>query len=244
MKALILSAVLAVCLYSCKEKTQTPPPPAFGGSHLIDTAIITADQQAKLTPEKILDNLKQGNKEYTEDQLVVRNTSERIRQASTGQYPGTVVLACMDSRVPVEDIFHAGIGDMFVTRVAGNVVNEDILGSMEYGCKVSGAKVIVVLGHEHCGAITSAIKDAKLGNITELLSKITPAIKDLDNTYKGDKKYTNADYVEKVCEENVRLSIKNIRDKSPILKDMETQHQLLIVGAVYDMQTGAVTFLQ
>jgi len=104
--------------------------------------------------------------------------------------------------------------------------------------------VIVVLGHEHCGAITSAIKDVKLGNITELLSKITPAIKDLDNTYKGDKKYTNADYVEKVCEENVRLSIKNIRDKSPILKDMETQHQLLIVGAVYDMQTGAVTFLQ
>jgi carbonic anhydrase len=244
MKTFLIPAIIAVLLYSsCKEKVQDQQS-AFAGSHLIDTTIITADQQAKLTPEGILDSLKKGNKEYTEDQLVIRNTSARIRQASAGQYPSTVVLSCMDSRVPVEDIFHVGIGDMFVTRVAGNIVNEDILGSLEYGCKVSGAKVIIVLGHEHCGAITSAIKDVKLGNITALLSKITPAIKDLDNTYKGDKKYSNADYVEKVCEENVRLSISNIREKSPILKEMETKHEIIIVGGVYDMQTGVVTFLQ
>lgn len=147
--------------------------------------------QAKLTPDLVLDILKKRNQEYVDDNLTIRNTSARIRKASLGQYPGAVILSCLDSRVPVEDVFHCGIGDLFVARVAGNIANEDILGSLEYGCKVSGAKLIVVLGHEHCGAIKSAIDNVKLGNITALLSKIRPAL----DSIKDFKLYT----MENVC---------------------------------------------
>jgi len=174
---------------------------------------------------------------------VIRNTSSRIRNAALGQYPGAVVLSCMDSRVPVEDVFHRGIGDVFVIRVAGNIINKDILGSMEYGCKAAGAKVIVVLGHEYCGAIKSAIDDVKLGNITALLQKISPAINNLPN-FKGERKASNPEFVAAVCDENVLLAINNIRKQSPILKQMEADKQIMIVGATYDMKTGKVDFFK
>ncbi|WP_020214144.1 carbonic anhydrase [Flavobacterium rivuli] len=153
-----------------------------------------------------------------------------------------MVLSCLDSRVPVEDVFHSGIGNLFVARVAGNIVNDDILGSLEYACKVSGTKVVLVLGHEYCGAIKSAISNVKLGNITTLLDKIQPAVKMAGSKFKGEKTASNEAFVGEVCDANVMVSIEQIRKRSPILKEMEQKGEILIVGAVYNMKTGKVEF--
>lgn len=211
-------------------------------SDILTSQVLTQEQQASLSPDSILASLKEGNKEFMHDELTIRNNSSRIRQAAIGQYPKAVILSCLDSRVPVEDVFHRGIGDLFVARVAGNISNEDILGSLEFACKVSGSKVIVVLGHEYCGAIKSAIDDVKLGNITALLSKVRPAVA-ASQTFTGDKTSANPDFVHAVCEKNVLLTIEEIRKKSPILKEMESKKELLIVGGIYNMNTGEVVFL-
>lgn len=191
----------------------------------------------------MIEDLKQGNKDFVEDNLTIRNTTQRVREAALGQYPEAVVLSCLDSRVPVEDVFHKAIGEIFVARVAGNIVNDDILGSLEYACKVSGSKVIVVLGHEYCGAIKSSIEGVKLGHITSLLQKIEPAIELAKTHYHGEASAKNLDFVDEVCEFNVLNSIKVIRAESSILKDMEAQEQIKIIGGVYDMKTGEVTFI-
>jgi carbonic anhydrase len=208
---------------------------------VIDAEFLTKDAQSKLTPDSVLNKLKEGNVDYISDNLVVRNTSERIRKASLGQYPAAVIISCLDSRVPVEDVFHCGIGDLFVARVAGNISNEDILGSLEFGCKVSGAKLVVVLGHEYCGAIKSAIDDVKLGNITALLAKIRPAVMQTDS-FPGEKTSKNPDFVEAVCRQNILNTIKTIRKKSPILLEMENKGEIKIVGAEYHMGNGKVDF--
>jgi carbonic anhydrase len=143
--------------------------------------------------------------------------------------------------VPVEDVFDKGIGDIFVARVAGNFVNEDILGSMEFGCKVSGSKVILVLGHEHCGAVKAAVDNVKLGNITAMLSKIRPAVESIE--YSGDRSSKNSEFVHMACESNIRKAIEDIRANSPILKEMEDKGEIKIIGGVYDMDTGKVDFL-
>lgn len=203
--------------------------------------ILTAEEQAQLTPDEVIESLKAGNQRYATNDLTARDHTEQIRKAANGQYPKAVVLSCVDSRVPVEDVFDKGIGDVFVARVAGNFVNEDILGSMEFGCKVSGAKVILVLGHEHCGAVKAAISDVKLGNITAMLKKITPNVAQTD--YQGDRTANNAEFVHLVCINNVLGTMANIREKSPILKDMEDKGEIRIIGGVYDMDTGLVDFL-
>ena len=179
----ILMAGIIFLSFACTDTATNMPAAAANDSSIsvnkkdvINEGFLNKEAQSKLTPDSVLHILQQGNLDYTGDNLVIRNTSERIRKASLGQYPAAVILSCLDSRVPVEDVFHCGIGDLFVARVAGNISNEDILGSLEYGCKVSGAKLIVVLGHEHCGAIKSAIDNVKLGNITALLAKIRPAV--------------------------------------------------------------------
>lgn len=210
-------------------------------NEVIKEGFLNKEAQSKLTPDSVLYILKQGNLDYISDNLVIRNTSERIRKASLGQYPAAVILSCLDSRVPVEDVFHCGIGDLFVARVAGNISNEDILGSLEYGCKVSGAKLIVVLGHEYCGAVKSAIDDVKLGNITALLNKIRPAVIQMDSL-PGDKSSKNPEFVEAVCRQNILNTIKMIRTKSPILMEMENKGEIKIVGAEYHMGTGRVDF--
>ena len=205
--------------------------------------LLTAEEQAKLTPDMVLDILKQGNKEFTEGHLTIRNNSERVRAAALGQYPKAVVVSCLDSRVPVEDVFHRGLGDIFVARIAGNFVNEDILGSLEFACKVSGAKLILILGHEHCGAIKSAIDNVKLGNITTMLSKIKPAVDVAKLTFAGEKTSTNSAFMNEVCIKNVENAISVIRTKSPILKEMEDNGEIKIVGGIYYMETGKVDFL-
>lgn len=243
---LIALCGLLTLSFSCREKitskTGAKDSLYVKKEDLINDHFLSKELQAKLTPDTMLSILKKRNQEYTQGNLTIRNTSERIRKASTGQYPGAVILSCIDSRVPVEDVFHSGIGDLFVARVAGNIADVDILGSLEYACKVSGAKVIVVLGHEHCGAIKSAIDHVKLGNITALLSKIRPAIDSLKN-FQGDKSSKNPQYLEAITRQNILNTIENIRQQSPILKEMETKGEIKIVGAEYHMETGKVDFL-
>lgn len=212
--------------------------------HILTNTILTKEEQEKLTPDNVLKILEQGNEEFINDNLTVRNNSQRVRDAAIGQYPKAVVLSCLDSRVPVEDVFHRGIGDIFVARVAGNIANEDILGSMEYACKVSGSKLIVVLGHEYCGAIKSAIDDVKVGNITNMLSKVKPAVDKAKADFEGDMTSKNPEFVEAVCNHNVHNVIDEIRDKSPILKEMEKKGEIKIIGGVYDMETGKVNFFR
>lgn len=216
---------------------QLPP-----GEEILSPQFITADQQAQLTPARVLATLRARNKDFTEDNLTIRNTSERIRKAAKGQHPGAIVLSCIDSRVPVEDVFHSGIGDLFVARVAGNTANPEILGSLEYACKVAGAKVIVVLGHDHCGAVKSAIDHVELGNITALLRPIQLALTEVDG-FEGEKTSKNEDYVEAVCHANIRHVMTCIREKSPILREMEAKGEILVVGAEYHLESGAVDFL-
>ena len=204
--------------------------------------VLTKAEQDALTPDMVIQRLKEGNKRYVNNDLTQRDHSALVRAAAGGQYPKAVVLSCLDSRVTIEDVFDKGIGDLFVARVAGNFANVDILGSMEYGCKVSGAKLILVLGHESCGAIKSAIDNVKLGNITAMLSKIQPAVsKSMD--FKGDKTSKNEAYVEYVALNNIRNTIETIKDKSPILKEMADKGQIKIVGAYYNLKTGEVVFL-
>jgi len=208
----------------------------------MDGKVLTAEEQAKLTPDCVIEILKKGNEEFVNNELIVRNNTERVRNSAQGQHPMAVILSCLDSRVPVEDVFHRAIGDIFVARVAGNIVNPDILGSMEFACKASGAKLIVVLGHGSCGAIKSAIDDVELGNITEMLSKIKPAVKETKAAFEGEASSSNKEFVEAVCHHNIELMIQEIRQNSPILKEMEDKGEIKIVGGYYDMYTGKVDF--
>lgn len=204
--------------------------------------VLTKEQQDRLTPAAVLAMLKEGNRRFVAGEVTIRNHRAQIRKAVLHQYPKAIILSCVDSRVPVEDVFDRGIGDLFVARVAGNFVNTDILGSMEFACRVSGAKLILVLGHEHCGAIKSAISNVKLGNITQMLTNLQPAVA-ASRHFEGEQTSDNPEFVHQVTEHNVRLNIERIRQDSPILREMEENGQLLICGAVYDMDNGEVVFL-
>jgi carbonic anhydrase len=203
--------------------------------------VLTQEQQDALTPDEVIQALKAGNQRFVNNDLTARNHSEQVRKSTLAQFPKAIVLSCVDSRVPVEDVYDRGIGDLFVARVAGNFVNEDILGSMEFACKVSGSKVIMVMGHEHCGAVKAAIDDVKLGNITPMLQKIRPAVDMVE--YEGERNSKNKDFVHMVSESNVRNTIEQIRLNSPILKEMEDNGEIKIVGSLYDMDNGSVSFL-
>jgi carbonic anhydrase len=205
--------------------------------------VLTKEQQDKLTPDDVLKMLKEGNQRFVNGEVTVRNHKAQIRKAVASQFPKAIVLSCVDSRVPVEDVFDRGIGDMFVARVAGNFVNADILGSMEFACHVSGAKVILVMGHEHCGAVKSAVDGVELGNITEMLSKIAPAVEGVSGI-DGQRASGNENFVHAVAEKNVRLNIDRIRAESSILESMEKDGAIKIVGAMYDMDNGEVTFYE
>ncbi|MGD1842436.1 MAG: carbonic anhydrase family protein [Thermonemataceae bacterium] len=204
--------------------------------------VLTAEEQAALTPDEVVTLFKEGNKRFMSNDLTARDHSAQVRKSTNAQFPKAIVLSCVDSRVPVEDVFDRGIGDIFVARVAGNFVYEDILGSMEFACKVSGSKLILVMGHEHCGAVKAAIDDVKLGNITTMLTKIQPAV-EMTTQIEGEKSSKNEALVHEVCVNNVKYNLEEIRKKSPILKEMEEKGEIQIVGAVYDMDAGEVTFM-
>jgi len=199
----------------------------------------TKETQSVLTPQSVLEMMKEGNKRFLSKSVADRDHHQQVKDTSTGQYPMAVVLSCIDSRVPVEIIFDKGIGDVFSARVAGNIVNEDILGSIEYSCKVAGSKVVIVLGHTKCGAVTAACQHTELGNITALLSKIMPAV---DELVKPDMELTS-EVIEAVVVLNVKNAMELIRKDSPILKEMEDNGEIEIVGAVYDVSSGEINYL-
>lgn len=237
--------IIALLMMSCEEQTGQLPaeePIVEAQSKPLVQEVLTKEERDALSPEDVLTAFKEGNQRFVNNDLTERDHSAQVRKSATGQFPKAVVLSCLDSRVPVEDVFNRGIGDIFVGRVAGNFVNEDMLGSMEFGCKVAGSKLILVLGHEYCGAIKAAVDDVKLGNITAMLSKIRPAVNSV--VYEGDRTSKNEEFVHKVCESNVRNTIDQIRANSPILKEMEDNGAIKIAGGIYDMDTGVVTFLQ
>jgi carbonic anhydrase len=201
------------------------------------SVVQTKESQAAMTPAKALDALKAGNKRFLSGKSVQTDLPAKVKASKDGQYPFAVVLSCMDSRVPAEAVFDQSIGDLFSIRVAGNVVNADNLGSMEYAVKVVGVKLIVVLGHTACGAVKGAIDNVKLGNLTELVAKIQPAV-----AASGPGTTKDHAYVDKVGERNVRQEIKEIREKSPVLKEAIDSGAVGLVGGMYDLETGTVTF--
>jgi len=203
--------------------------------------VLTSDEQKALTPDAVMQNLKEGNARYVNGHLTANDYIGMLHHAAGGQYPEAFVLACIDSRVPVEEVFDKAIGDLFVGRVAGNIVDEDVLGSMEYGCKVSGAKLIVVLGHESCGAVKGAIEDEKLGNVTAMLAKIKPAIKEAKD-FPGHHDAANHDFVDLVVKNNIKNTIQIVLSQSPVLKEMTDKGEIKIIGAYYSLETGEVTF--
>lgn len=205
----------------------------------------TKETQATMTPQKSLQFLKEGNIRFQNNLKANRNLLEQVNDTSDGQFPFATILSCIDSRVSAELVFDQGLGDIFSVRIAGNFVNEDILGSMEFACKLAGTKLIVVLGHTSCGAVKGACDDAKLGNLTAMLGKIKPAVEAVtEPTDKSLRNSKNSEFVDNVAEKNVALTIENIRKQSPVLKEMEDKNEIDIVGAMYDINTGAVTFFE
>lgn len=208
-----------------------------------ESLTLTKDTQAAINPEMAIERLKEGNERFVGDNRIQRDLNEQTKQTATGQYPFAAVVGCIDSRVPAELIFDQGIGDIFNARIAGNFVNTDILGSLEFACKVAGAKAIVVLGHTQCGAVKGACDDVKLGNLTSMLEKIKPAVEAVTDV-KENRNSGNADFVQKVADKNVNLTVAQIKEKSDVLREMLENNEITIVGAMFDVSTGKVKFFE
>ena len=204
---------------------------------------LTKEMQNAITPSVAVDLLKEGNKRFVNNLKVNRNLLQQANETSDGQHPFAVILSCIDSRTSTELIFDQGLGDVFSVRIAGNIINEDILGSMEFGCKLAGAKIIVVLGHSKCGAVKGACDHVEMGNLTALLSKILPAVYD-EKTIAVDRNSNNDVFVEKVAAINVIRTVHAIVERSPILKEMIEKGEIGIVGGIHDISTGLVTFFE
>lgn len=201
----------------------------------------TKETQNELTPQLALERLKEGNGRFVNNIKINRNLLQQVNETSSGQFPFAAVLSCIDSRTSAELIFDLGLGDIFSIRIAGNILNVDILGSMEYACKIAGSKLIVVLGHTKCGAIEGACNNIVLGNVTALLDKIKPAI-DLETDTLKDRNGGNSVFTKNVSENNVFITVQKIKEQSAILQEMEQTNQIKIVGGLYDLDTGQVTF--
>ena len=203
----------------------------------------TLQTQTNISPNEALAILKEGNLRFLKNKQVRRDLLEQVEDTSTGQFPFATILSCIDSRVSSELIFDQGIGDVFSIRIAGNFVNEDILGSMEFACKLAGTKLILVLGHTACGAVKGACDNAELGNLTGLINKIKPAVNAVENpTDLNLRNSTNSEFVNTVAEKNVQLTIDNIRNSSPVLQEMEANNKIIIIGGMYNISNGLVTF--
>lgn len=202
---------------------------------------LTKEMQTAITPLMALALLKEGNQRFVNNLKINRNLLQQANETSDGQHPFAVILSCIDSRTSAELIFDQGLGDIFSVRIAGNIINEDILGSMEFGCKVAGSKIIVVLGHTKCGAVKGACDHVEMGNLTALLSKIRPAVEDETST-KKNRNSGNGEFVEKVATINVKRTVKSITERSPILKELIENGAIGIVGGIHDITTGEVMF--
>ena len=209
------------------------PSPAYADA-------LTREQRDKMTPDEILAMMKRGNAQFRKGEGPKRNFIAEQKASAKGQYPAVVILGCIDSRAPAEIVMDLGIGDAFNCRVAGNISNGDILGSMEFACKFAGAKVVLVMGHTACGAIKGAIDGVKLGNLTELLAKIRPAVEKTEFT--GERTATNAAFVDAVARTNVALTKAQILEKSDVLRELESKGAVKVAGAMYNLETAAVEF--
>jgi carbonic anhydrase len=204
------------------------------------TRPLSREERDLMSPDQILDELKAGNERFRSGRMAGIDYRQQQLASAGGQYPAAVILGCVDSRGPAEIIFDVGIGDIFNTRVAGNVVNDEVLGSLEFACFVAGAKAIVVFGHTGCGAVKGAIDDVEVGHLTGLLTRIKPAI--AATTFSGERSSRNAAFVDAVARTNVRLGIDDIRRRSSILAGLEQKGTIRIAGAMYDIATGVVSF--
>ncbi|MFV0267411.1 MAG: carbonic anhydrase family protein [Draconibacterium sp.] len=201
----------------------------------------TKESQEKMTPREALDYLKEGNLRFVNNLQTDRNLLKQVNLTSEGQFPFATILSCIDSRTSAELIFDQGLGDIFSIRIAGNVLNTDILGSMEYACGLAKSKIIVVLGHTNCGAVISACNNLEIGHLTSLLNKIKPAVES-ESTVTDNRTGSNPDFVSKVSTANVKHTIRQIRAQSPIIKDLEEKGDIIITGGLYSVETGVVIF--
>lgn len=237
--SLTIAALITVgCQSSNSSGGSGTTSPAVSGA-----TVQTHASQTAMTPAQALAELKAGNDRFVTDKPLHRDFPAQVKATAAGQYPFAVVLSCLDSRQPIEIVLDQGVGDIFSARVAGNVLNDDILGSMEFACKASGSKLIAVIGHSNCGAVKGAIDDVQLGNLTGLLTKIKPAIDAVpeDDQARNSKNYK---FVDEVSEANIKLVLKEIRERSPILREMIDKGEIGIVGGMYDLKTGKVQFYE
>ena len=204
---------------------------------------LTKEIQDSITPKMALEILKEGNKRFVNNLKANRNLLQQANETSEGQHPFAVILSCIDSRTSAELIFDQGLGDVFSVRIAGNVINEDILGSMEFACKIAGSKIIVVLGHTSCGAVKGACDHVEMGNLTALLSKIQPAVYD-EKTEQENRNSSNYEFVEKVAVINIKRTVQGIMERSPILKEMIEKEEIGIIGGSHDIKSGEVVFFE
>lgn len=201
----------------------------------------TEETQSLITPEIALNILKVGNNRFIASETINRDISGQIKDTASGQYPFATILSCIDSRVPAEMIFDQGIGDIFNVRIAGNFVNKDILGCLEFACKVAGSKLILVLGHSSCGAVKGACDNVELGNLTEMLNQLMPAVNSIHDISEN-RNSSNQEFVQRVADKNVQLTMENISSQSPLLNKMIENEEIAVVGAMYDVASGVVTF--
>ncbi|MBS0578170.1 MAG: carbonic anhydrase [Proteobacteria bacterium] len=217
------------------------PLAGLGVTQLSLGAALTAEQRDQLTPDQILERLKQGNERFRSGKMQPHDFLAQKRATTSGQYPAVALLSCIDSRAPAEIIFDVGLGDTFNARIAGNVVNDDLLGSLEFACAAAGSKVILVMGHTSCGAIKGAIDDVQLGHLTGLLEKIKPAVG--ATTFDGERSSKNAEFVDAVAATNVRRTVSAIRSQSAVLAKLEQSGKIRIAGSMYHLVGGRVDFL-
>lgn len=203
-------------------------------------AAMTKEQRDSMTPDDVIDSFKQGNQRFRDGKMMQHDYLAQKVSSQAGQFPSAVILSCIDSRAPAEILLDTGIGEAFNCRVAGNIQNDDILGSMEFACAVAGAKVVLVMGHTACGAVKGAIDNAELGNLTGLLNKIKPAI--AETVYDGDRSGKNMAFVDAVAKTNVEMTLEDIRMHSSVLKQLEDEGLIKIVGSMYNLVGGKVDF--
>lgn len=236
-KMILLSLFVYGLAVSCKKAENRE------NQSKISFHVMTKEQQDTLTGEAVLKDFIEGNKRFQDELVAMGDHTKHTRKLVTGQFPKAAVISCSDNRVPVEDIFGQGLGDVFVGSVAGNFVDEDLLGSIEFACVVSGAKLVMVMGHQHCEAVKGAIDNVKLGNITATLYKIRPAV-NISLSYTGMKNSKNNEFVKFVSENIIRIALNDIRKKSPILKEMEDNGKIKIVGALYSPVDGKLQLVK
>jgi carbonic anhydrase len=234
-------AATALFVSGCQSTQESGQ--SFGQAPVAGALPPTKETQAAMTPQKAVAELKAGNERFTSGHPLVRDPLAAAKATASGQYPFAVVLSCLDSRVPIELVLDQGIGDVFSARVAGNVLEEDILGSMEFGCKAAGAKLIAVIGHSNCGAVKGAIDNVEMGNLTALLSRIKPAVDQVPGD-SASRSSQNLEYVDKVAEANVHLIMRQIRERSPVLREMLDQGKIALVGGMYDLSTSRIHFFE